>query len=72
MVDIKTKHHFVSCMIQGLGGNFMLEDRSKLAEYIFNLTGERPADPQNLLLNYFDPKANSWVKYTADTGHTKI
>lgn len=50
----------------------MLEDRAKLAEYIFNLTGERPADPQNLLLNYFDPKANAWVKYTADTGHSKI
>lgn len=32
----------------------MLDIRSQLAQFIFNLSGERPPDTKNLLLNQFD------------------
>lgn len=51
MNNIKSKGHFVFACIQGLGGNFMLDLRNQLAQYIFNLSGERPPDVKNLLLN---------------------
>ena len=73
MNSITTKGHFTFACIQGLGGNFTLELRAELAQFIFNLAGERPADPKNLLLNYFEPKTGNWMPFAADSmGQTKI
>lgn len=70
---IMTKGHFTFACIQGLGGNFMLDVRTKLAQFVLNLAGERPVDAKNLLLNYFDPKTNSWATFTPEQmGQTKI
>jgi hypothetical protein len=47
--------------------------RSKLAEFIFKLAGERPADQKNLLLNYFEPKTGTWMPFAPEsTGETKL
>ena len=51
MNNIKSKGHFVFACIQGLGGNFTLDIRNQLAQFILNLSGERPPDTKNLLLN---------------------
>ena len=73
MNNIATKGAFTFACIQGLGGNFQLDVRTQLAQYIFNLAGERPADPKNLLLNYFEPKTGSWMPFAPDaSGQTKI
>jgi hypothetical protein len=51
----------------------MLDVRGKLAEFIFKLAGERPADPKNLLLNYFEPKTGAWMPFAPESaGETKL
>jgi hypothetical protein len=73
MNDVTSKGHFTCACIQGLGGNFTLELRAQLAQYVMNLAGERPADPANLLLNYFDPKAGKWMPFAPEAaGQTQI
>jgi dynein heavy chain 2 len=66
--DVTSKGQFTFGCIQGLGGNFTLEVRSKLAQYVMNLAGERPADPANLLLNFFDSKAGKWMPFAPEAG----
>jgi len=50
-------------VIKGLGGNFPLQLRNEFAQEVFNLSGERPADPRNLLMNYFDERTSSWMTF---------
>lgn len=57
MPTISSKSQFVEAIIKGFGSNFSHKVRSELAQEIFNLSGERPADPRNLLLNYFEEKS---------------
>jgi hypothetical protein len=66
MIDVKSKGHFTFACIQGLGGNFNLEVRAQLAQFVMSLAGERPADPANLLLNTFDPKAGKWMPFAPE------
>ncbi len=37
--------------------------RQEFAALVFNLAQERPTDPRNLLMNYFDEKTNSWMTF---------
>jgi hypothetical protein len=39
-----------------------------LAQYIFNLGGERPIDQANLLLNYYDPGTSKWMAFQTENG----
>ena len=57
MINLQFKGQFVDAVIRGLGGNFSLNVRSQFAQEVFNWSGEKPADPRNLLLNFFDEKA---------------
>jgi len=57
MTNLQSKGQFADALIRGLGGNFPLGLRSQFAAEVFNLTGEKPADPKNLLLNTFDEKS---------------
>jgi hypothetical protein len=57
MTNLQFKGQFVDAVIRGLGGNFPLTLRAQFAKEVFNMSGERPADQNNLLLNYFDEKA---------------
>jgi hypothetical protein len=66
MNDIKTKGHFTYAVIQGLGGNFNLDMRAKLASYVLNLAQERPANPKDLLSNFFDPVKGNWNVFAPD------
>ncbi len=57
MNNLESKGQFADALIRGLGGNFSLQIRNQFASEVFNMTGERPADPNNLLMNYYDEKA---------------
>lgn len=57
MTNLQAKGQFTDAVIKGLGGNFSLAVRAQFAQEVFNLSGERPADQNNLLLNYFDEKS---------------
>lgn len=73
MGQVSSKGHFANACIQGLGGNFTLDVRAQLAQYVLNLAGERPADPKNLLLNYFQPKTGTWMAFAPESaGETKL
>jgi len=68
MNNVSSKGHFTFACIQGLGGNFTLDVRAQLAQYVMNLAGERPPAAQNLLLNYFAPETASWKPFAPDSG----
>jgi hypothetical protein len=46
-----------------LGGNFSLQLRAQFAQEVFNMSGEKPVDPKNLLQNYFDEKTQNWMTF---------
>ena len=73
MNEVTSKGHFACACIQGLGGNITLDHRTQLAQFVMNLTGDRAADPANLLLNYFDPAAGKWMPFAPEAaGQTQI
>ena len=73
MSQVSSKGHFACACIQGLGGNFTLDVRAQLAQFVLNLAGERPADPKNLLLNYFEARTGTWAAFAPEsTGETKL
>ena len=41
--------------------------RLEFATLVFNLAQERPADPRNLLNNYFDEKTQAWMSFILDS-----
>ena len=57
MQSIDQKGQFIQAIIRGLGGNFEHTLRSEFANEVFNIAGERPADPRNILLNYYDDQS---------------
>jgi dynein heavy chain 2 len=67
MSDIQSKGQFTYAVMQGLGGNFTLDMRAKLCSYVLNLAQERPANPKDLLSNYWDVKAQGgrgqWMQF---------
>ena len=66
MTNIQHKGQFADACIKGLGGNFQLPLRQQFAQEVFNLANERPADPRNLLLNYFDERTATWMSFLQD------
>ena len=68
MNNVTSKGHFTFACIQGLGGNFALDVRTQLAQFVMDKAGERPADPKNLLLNYFEPSTGNWMPFAPDAG----
>lgn len=63
MNNLQSKGQFTDAVIRGLGGNFPLQLRAQFAQEVFNLALEKPADPKNLLLNYFDDKTQQWMTF---------
>ena len=61
-----TKAGFVDGVIRGLGGNFDLATRKELAQLVFQLANERPADVTNVLNNYYDPKEGCFKSFVFD------
>ena len=72
MNDIQFKGQFVEAVIKGLGGNFFLPLRQQFAQEVFNLGNERPADPRNLLFNFFDLKTGSWNTFVESKTEVRI
>lgn len=66
MINLQFKGQFVDAVIRGLGGNFPLQLRALFAQEVFNISGEKPVDPKNLLQNYFDEKTQNWMTFVQD------
>ena len=64
---VDTKSAFVYGVLIGLGGNLKIQSRNELAQLIFQLSGERPADATNLLNNYYDEKASCFKSFVFDS-----
>jgi dynein heavy chain 2 len=56
MKNVESKGAFVNACLKGLGGNFIQTLRSEFYSNVFTWAGERPADPANLINNYWDEK----------------
>jgi len=63
MTALEQKGQFVEATIRGLGANFSHQLRQEFANEVFNWAGDRPADPRNILLNFYDSKAQGWKAY---------
>lgn len=57
------KGSFAFACILGLGSNFSYKLRKEFCTLVFNASGERPADPKNLLSNYWDEAKQVWMSY---------
>ncbi len=66
MNNLQFKGQFADAVIRGLGGNFSLQLRGQFAQEVFNMSGEKPVDPKNLLQNYFDEKSQNWMTFVQD------
>lgn len=66
MNNLQFKGQFVDAVIRGLGGNFSLQLRAQFAQDVFNISGEKPVDPKNILQNYFDEKTQNWMTFVQD------
>ena len=66
MTNLQSKGQFADAVIRGLGGNFSLQVRAQFASEVFNVSGEKPVDQKNLLLNYFDEKSQTWMTFVQD------
>ena len=69
---IDTKAAFVYGIMIGLGGNLKSQHRNELAQLIFQLSGERPADATNLLNNYYDQKTSGFKSFVFDSKETSL
>ena len=66
LYNIDTKAAFVDGVIRGLGGNLSIAHRSEVTGIVFQLANERPADPTNLLNNYYNPRTSSFEQFLFD------
>jgi hypothetical protein len=54
LLNCESKGQFTQGCMLGLGSNFKYDLRSELIALTIQISGERVADPKNLLQNYFD------------------
>lgn len=66
MEHVDTKAGFVDGVIRGLGGNLNIQNRQELAQLVFQLANERPADATNLLNNWYNPKTGAFQSFVFD------
>ncbi|CAF3536266.1 unnamed protein product [Rotaria sordida] len=63
---VNDKSLFTLSLIRGLGGNLNEKTKESFAREVFNLTGERPPDPSNLLSTKYDERSKSLTTYNND------
>lgn len=62
--NCSTKGHFSYGLMLGLGSNFNYVLRKEFIAMVCQVSGERLADPKNLLLNYWDQPRACWAVFT--------
>ncbi|CAF4638011.1 unnamed protein product [Rotaria sp. Silwood1] len=63
---VNDKSLFTLGLIRGLGGNLNEKTKEAFAREVFNLTGERPPNPSNLLSTKYDERSKSLTTYNND------
>jgi dynein heavy chain 2 len=61
--NCQSKGQFAHGCILGLGSNFKYDLRIELGNLVLQISGEKVADPKNLLSNYFDIQKQSWSTF---------
>ncbi|CAF2056597.1 unnamed protein product [Rotaria magnacalcarata] len=63
---VNDKALFTLGLIRGLGGNLNEKTKEVFAREVFNLTGQRPPDSNNLLSTKYDERSKSLTNYSDD------